>query len=547
MRFRVYTAYMRITLVFPPPASPTYVPLGLASLASYLGAVVPEAELRVCDLNVALWSDLAHRDAEGRIFWDFMRGQGGSFFDPSGYDLHQSTWVALAEQVERLAGQARSYLATGACTTALGALLETWTQMVCAEDPDMVGFSVMFLEQTAFALALARHLGQLRSKNKRVPRVVCGGAAMAALDVTELLAAAPYVDAVLAGEGEQTLSLLCQGTPLTKIPGLRTASCPMPNQALPLPPAPLETLGPPDFGVFDLNAYPNPTPILPLVLSRDCAWRRCRFCAHNFSFAGYRQKNVGQIVDELTLLMSRHGASHFYFADQYISADTLEELSDEILRRGLLLHFHLMARPTQDHTARRLAKAAAAGCRWISWGIETGSQRLLDLVRKGTRRDEIERLMARSYDAGITNLMMMIFGLPTSTQEDLEETLDLIERVYHQVAAIKSSSFVLFEGTFFARHPERFGLKVTGRQELLRLEDGKIHSSRLSFMARAADGSQMPPPGPLELSRWMQRRRWLGELSFLETLCCEHFLLYSALPKSDSQDWPVRPLPRKAA
>ncbi len=68
-------------------------------------------------------------------------------------------------------------------------------------------------------------------------------------------------------------------------------------------------------------------------------------------------------------------------------------------------------------------------------------------------------------------------------------------------------------------------------------------------MTRASDGTLVPPPGPLEVSRWMQRRRWLGELSLLESLCCEHFLLYSAhaAASPDVSRDPVRPLPRKAA
>jgi len=141
----------------------------------------------------------------------------------------------------------------------------------------------------------------------------------------------------------------------------------------------------------------------------------------------------------------------------------------------------------------------------------------------------------------------MIFGLPTSTHADLEQTFDLIDQVYHQVAAIKSSSFVLFEGTPFAKHPERFGLAVTGRETLLHVGSAAVHSNRLQFMSKASDGTLMPPPGPLEVSRWTQRRRWLAERSFVDTLCCEHFLLYSSLPKADDEKRPVRPLPRRAA
>ncbi len=538
---------MRIALVFPPQASPTYVPLGIASLVSYLHTNVPAAQVSVCDLNVVLWRELAGRIPEGESVWGFMRGATGTFFDQAAYAQHQPVWGMLAAEMGHLNQQAKAYVQSGDCPLSLAATLDTAVQAICADDPEAVGLSVMFLDQLSFALALALRIRKLGDKRGKTPRLILGGAAMSALCVDELFDAAPFLDAVFPGEGERALALLCEGTPLAVIPGMRTAS--MPEAAGNTSPMPVaaEAIGMPDFGTLDLAAYPNPTPVLPLVLSRDCDWGRCRFCAHNFSFHGYRRKDAAIFVDEMETLATRHGASHFYLADQYVSAPTLEKLSDEILRRNLSFHFHLMARPTQDHTPARLAKAAAAGCRWISWGIETGSQRLLNLVRKGTRRETIERLMQDSHQAGIANLMMMIFGLPTSTGDDLDQTFDMVEQVYTYVDAIKSSSFVLFDGTPFARSPERFGMVVTGRQELLRIADKPIHSSRLNFMAKAADGTRVPPPGPIEVSRWMQRRRWLGEPSFVDSLCCEHFLLYSAQAKADGQDRPIRPLPRRAA
>ncbi len=540
---------MRIALVFPPQASPTYVPLGIASLVSYLHTHVPTAQITVCDLNVALWRDRARQIPQGESFWDFMQGATTGFFDREAYSTHQPAWALLNEEIARLNRQATIYVQSGDGPASLMALLDTFIGTIRSNDPEMIGFSVMFLDQLPFALALAARIRQTGDRLHKVPPLILGGAAMSALSVEELLVAAPFIDAILPGEGERALALLSEGTPLTEIPGMSAVTAPASTPGVSPLPVTAEAIAAPDFSAFDLSLYPNPTPVLPLVLSRDCDWGRCRFCAHNFSFHGYRLKDPAVFVDEIERLMARRGATHFYLADQYISAPTLERLSDEILRRNLHLHFHLMARPTQDHTPARLAKAAAAGCRWISWGIETGSQRLLNLVRKGTRREVIERLMHDSHQAGIANLMMMIFGLPTSTADDLEQTFDLIDQVYPSVAAIKSSSFVLFDGTPFARDAARFGLVVTGRQELLRIAGRPVHSTRLHFMTRASDRTLVPPPGPLEVSRWMQRRRWLGELSLLESLCCEHFLLYSARVASDpdiSRD-PMRPLPRKAA
>lgn len=540
---------MRIALVFPPQASPTYVPLGIASLVSYLRIHAPSAQVSVCDLNIALWRDLARRIPQSGTLWDFMKGSTDAFFDRAAYNQHQTVWAMLGEEMARWNQQARTFVQSGDCPPPLEATLDAFIETIRSNDPEVVGFSVMFLDQLPFALALASRMRDLGGRDGKRSSLILGGAAMSALCPDELLDAAPFLDAILPGEGERALALLCQGAPLPAIPGMRTASTRGSAPSVLALPVAADAIPTPDFTLLDPGLYLNPIPVLPVVMSRDCDWARCRFCAHNFSFHGYRQKAPAAFVDEIETLMARHGATHFYLADQYVSAPALERLSDEILRRNLLVHFHLMARPTQDHTPARLAKASAAGCRWISWGVESGSQRLLNLVRKGTRTDVIERLIHDSHQAGIANLMMMIFGLPTSTSDDLEQTFDFIDQVVPCVDAIMSSSFVLFDGTPFARAATRFGLVVTGRQELLRLAGRPVHSSRLSFMTRASDGTLVPPSGPIEVSRWMQRRRWLGALSPLESLCCEHFLLYSTRPKTDpdaSRD-PVRPLPRKAA
>jgi hypothetical protein len=195
------------------------------------------------------------------------------------------------------------------------------------------------------------------------------------------------------------------------------------------------------------------------------------------------------------------------------------------------------------YTPARLEKLAASGCRWISWGVETGSQRLLDLVHKGTQVPVIEQVLRDSHAAGISNLAMMIYGLPRSTPTDLQATFGLLERVYDQVDATTASAFALFEGTVFGRRAREFGLTVTGRQVELRVGPRAIHSGRLEFREQAEDGSLRPPCGPIEVAQWQHRRAWLGEPPFLEGLPCEHYLLYVSGRHAALRSAPLSPRP----
>jgi hypothetical protein len=186
----------------------------------------------------------------------------------------------------------------------------------------------------------------------------------------------------------------------------------------------------------------------------------------------------------------------------------------------------VLGRPTGDYTSELLEKASVAGCRWISWGVESGSARLLDVAGKGTDPATVREVLKNTHRAGISNLMMMLYGLPGSTDAELEETFRHIEEVYDAVDAMTATSLVLFEGAPFARRAKAYGLSVLGAQEEVRVGGIPIRSTRLDFQESADDGTLRPPRGPVEAAAWHRRRRWLGDVPFLESLSCEHYLLY---------------------
>jgi hypothetical protein len=206
----------------------------------------------------------------------------------------------------------------------------------------------------------------------------------------------------------------------------------------------------------------------------------------------------------------------------------MEVLAEEILNQGLKIYFHIMGRPTDDYTPEVLQKLFTAGCRWISWGIESGSQRLLDISLKGTSAETIRRIITDSHQAGISNLLMMIFGLPTGTDEDFDATMDLLDDLVDSVDAMTASSFQLFEKTAFASQAKTFGLEITGREILFSSDHGTVHSNRLFYREKDKDGTTRPPRGPLELSQLERRRLWNKHDSIFQYLTCEHYLLYAS-------------------
>lgn len=529
---------MRAVLVFPPHASPTYAPLGVATLAAHLRAEVPACRLAVRDVNLTAWEFAAAGVAGGPELFDFLRGRRGDFFDRPAYGAEQPAWRRVEDALTRLGARVKLLLAAGEADPAVGALLDRQVAEILDTDPELVGFSLLSLGQLPWTLALA---GRIRALQAPGPRVVLGGAACTAFRVDDLLAACPSVDGVVVGEGEAGLAALCRGADDREVPGLVTRGPAGLRRNRPAQTSSLRSVPAPDFGELPLDRYLNPAPVLPVLYSRGCKWRRCRFCAHNFSFAAYRTAGAGRCLDRLEELVRRHGARHFYFADLYVDAPDLERLADGILARGLDVNFHVLGRPSADYTRERLEKLARAGCRWISWGVESGSQRLLDLAAKGTSVPTVERVLGDARAAGISNLVMMIYGLPLSTDADLEATFRFLERVYPSADAMTASAFALFEGTPFARAAARFGLVPQGAEEEVRVAGAPVRSRRLRFREVADDGSLRPPRGPVEVGQWQRRRAWLGEVPFLEGVACEHYLLHVSPPGPGSARPPAAP------
>jgi radical SAM superfamily enzyme YgiQ (UPF0313 family) len=525
----------KLCLIFPPLASPTYQPLGLASLAAFIRQELPWINLTLTDLNLELWYSQLEQHSTREELLAFLRNTDNAFYKEELYnENHRRIWQELKTPIDNLLGLCRSYLEDDALPVNLKPYLDNETARILGEEPDIIGFSLMYPQQLFFTLALAKHIKEQSRNGKhgvQPLRIFLGGATLSAINSSELLTACSFIDAILLGEGEAGMKQLLTDTPYEAIPGLlyrengstnspdtvsikrNRTGCALELQHLPAP----------DFSLLPLYKYFNPQPVFPVLFSRGCRWRKCRFCAHNFSFARYRHKTVADLVTELEHYQQNAGAEHFYFADQYLGEDSLELIADELIRRKLHLFFHFMGRPTGGYSKALLDKLYKAGCCWISWGIESGSQRLLEIVNKGTCRDDILRLLRETHEVGINNLAMMIFGLPTSTDEDLQQTFAFMDSAASSIDAMTESEFTLYKHTPFANQAGTFGLKITGEEVLCRINGYPIHSHRLYCQSRVDPAR--------EVAQWRRRKPWLFPPRLYEKLNAEHYLLYAAYRK----------------
>ena len=214
----------------------------------------------------------------------------------------------------------------------------------------------------------------------------------------------------------------------------------------------------PDFSDFPLDQYHSPIPVLPYLASRGCPWRRCAFCTHQKTYLDYREEDAANTSDRLSVLQEKYGVRHFCLVDEMIHPRRMDRIAVDLIRRGAQVYFSAYAKPS-GFSAKVLEKAHRAGLRLLMWGVESASQRLLDLMRKGTNAQEIPPILNSAREAGIWNLLFLMFGFPTETKAEWQSTIDFIESCRESVHALSRSRFILLEGSGTFVNPERYGIK----------------------------------------------------------------------------------------
>ena len=121
----------------------------------------------------------------------------------------------------------------------------------------------------------------------------------------------------------------------------------------------------------------------------------------------------------------------------------LRALSSLLIERGTAFNWATCARFEPGITADLLKQVRRAGCRLLSFGMESGSQRVLDRMDKGTSMETVRQNLQDSAAAGIWNHVFMFFGFPGETEEDARETIAFFQANQNVIHSISSSTFLL--------------------------------------------------------------------------------------------------------
>ena len=170
--------------------------------------------------------------------------------------------------------------------------------------------------------------------------------------------------------------------------------------------------------------------IFPVMTSRGCVYW-CNFCSAVRMFGRkYRMRNPKNVVDELEFLHNTYGVDQFTFYDDTftVDQDRTAEICREIKNRKLKIKWDCETRVDMV-TKGLLLEMKEAGCFAVWFGVESGSQRIIDSMRKGFFISQAMRAFKWAKDAGLLVIAGTILGFPGETKETAWETIKLVERL----------------------------------------------------------------------------------------------------------------------
>jgi len=162
-----------------------------------------------------------------------------------------------------------------------------------------------------------------------------------------------------------------------------------------------------------------------IVTSRGCPYQ-CIYCLWPATMYGhvYRKRSPKNTVDEIEHLINAENIDEVFFDDDEFTLDRerVEGICEEIIRRGLKIKWHCMGR-ANNLSDRMLGLMKRAGCYQIFYGFESGSQDILNSIKKGITKQQMKKAVSMTQKAGIVAGGSFILGLPEDDKKTAEDTI----------------------------------------------------------------------------------------------------------------------------
>ncbi len=308
-------------------------------------------------------------------------------------------------------------------------------ELIAADNSGRIGFSLNYLSQGLCTFAM---IGYLKKYHPEITIILGGGL------VTTWLSHPQWnnpftglIDQLIGGRGEG---------PLLNLLGTSQKSAHIR----------------PDYEGLRNNGYLSPGFVLPYTSSFGCFWKKCIFCPETSENNPYQHVAPDTTIADLQALTSTTAPALIHLLDNAISPSTMRALANEppgVPWYGFARIDTLLA---DKKFCRRLKDS---GCRMLKLGLESGSQEVLNRMRKGINLELASKVLRNLQDAGIATYVYLLFGTPSEGPEEARQTLNFVEKHHQTITFLNLAIFNL----------------PTGSQEVPSLEIADFYEGDLSI------------------------------------------------------------------
>lgn len=262
-----------------------------------------------------------------------------------------------------------------------------------------------------------------------------------ASSIPELLLRTTQADVAVIGEGEITAKELAkitaQGGDLDTVAGIYYKKN---GKIVKTPPRPLvedlDTLPRPAYDLFDQEIYMKGAHSVigervfcVGVSIRGCP-HHCTYCYHAYHGTRIRCQSARRMIDDISYAKSKYDFDGFGWTDDTFTANhkRLYEFCDLLKREKINAQWGCTAR-VNDITEDLLKRMKSAGCVWLGFGIESGSQKILDIVKKGVKAEQAKKAIVLCKKVGIIPGISLMINNVGETRETVQETVSFIKEV----------------------------------------------------------------------------------------------------------------------
>jgi len=287
--------------------------------------------------------------------------------------------------------------------------------LLAANTDQWIGISLNYLSQALPTFAL---VGYLKKEYPQLKLVVGGGL------ITSWLRSPGWInpfaqlfDTMIAGQGE---------LPLLKL--------------LTQPETPDPIYHRPEYSDLPLTQYLAPGLILPYSASTGCYWNRCSFCPEKAEGSPYDKLSSDQVMTDLEKLTETLKPRLIHMLDNAVAPSLMRRM----IQAPLGVDWYGFARVTQELGEQGFCNdLRKSGCVMLKLGIESGSQKVLDVMDKGIDLHLVEKALAALHQAGIATYVYLLFGTPSETIVEARQTLTFTARNAYAITYLNLAVFNL--------------------------------------------------------------------------------------------------------